>query len=154
MKLAEMIDAAERIVDELDTWTSRCPVRQETGVWTCLDKREPAHQCSACRASRLAAETLQELKQIDDPRITPDEGLALTQKIANARMRTYKDLLTKHDGNITETAAELGVARETVSRTVEHLGLRAWLNERWPHRDPATKGRKGERRKTVVEKKA
>lgn len=64
-----------------------------------------------------------------------------------AEREAYRDALTRHGGSITAATRELAVSRVTASRAVERLGLRAWLDETYPHRDPATVGRRGDTRK-------
>lgn len=71
----------------------------------------------------------------------------LADIFAAAERDAYRDALTRHGGSITEAARELGVDRKTASRAVERLDLRAWLDEAYPHRDPATVGRRGDRRR-------
>ena len=60
----------------------------------------------------------------------------------------YRSALARAAGSITNAALELGVGRVTASRAVDRLGLRAWLDEAYPHRDPATPGRRGESRRS------
>jgi DNA-binding NtrC family response regulator len=67
--------------------------------------------------------------------------------LETAERDAYRAALERGNGSITEAARELDVARVTASRAVDRLGLRAWLDERWPHRDPATVGRRGDTRK-------
>jgi len=73
--------------------------------------------------------------------------MTLAAILEAAEREAYRDALERHGGVIEKAAAELGVHRVTASRAVERLGLRAWLDARWPLRDPATVGRRGERRK-------
>lgn len=70
----------------------------------------------------------------------------LAALLETAERDAYRDALTRHRGSITEAARELAVGRVTASRAVERLGLRAWLDEAYPHRNPATLGRLGETR--------
>lgn len=76
-----------------------------------------------------------------------DQPRTLSAILATAEREAYRDALQRHDGSITEAARELGVERKTASRAVERLGLRAWLDAAYPHRDPATVGRRGDTRK-------
>lgn len=78
---------------------------------------------------------------------TPDPPPTLADRLEAAERDAYRDALTRHRGGITEAARELDVSRVTASRAVERLGLRAWLDDAYPHRDPATVGRRGDTRK-------
>lgn len=75
-------------------------------------------------------------------------GPPLSMVFETAEREAYRAALARHGGSITDAARELDVSRVTASRAVERLGLRGWLDATWPHRDPATKGRKGERRRS------
>jgi len=74
--------------------------------------------------------------------------MTLATILEAAERDAYRAALTRAAGSITEAARELGVARSTASRAIERLGLRAWLDEAYPHRDPATVGRRGESRRS------
>lgn len=71
----------------------------------------------------------------------------LADILAAAERDAYRGALVRHGGSIKAAASELGVDRKTASRAVERLGLRAWLDATYPHRDPATVGRRGDVRR-------
>lgn len=75
--------------------------------------------------------------------------MTLATRLETAERDAYRDALTRHRGSITDAARELDVSRVTASRAVDRLGLRAWLDATYPHRDPATVGRRGDSRKTT-----
>jgi len=72
----------------------------------------------------------------------------LANILTTAERDAYRAALARAAGSITNAARELGVARVTASRAIERLGLRTWLDETNPHRDPATVGRRGESRRS------
>lgn len=73
-------------------------------------------------------------------------GEAVTAR-TTAERDAYRAALTRHGGSITEAARELGVTRVNASLGVDRLGLRPWLDDTYPGRNPATVGRKGDRRR-------
>lgn len=86
--------------------------------------------------------------------------LTLAAILSRATIAAYRAALARHGGDISKVATELAVHRVTASRAVERLGpvevdgttyatLRAWLNAAYPHRDPATVGRRGDTRKQI-----
>lgn len=151
-----MIDALEQVQAELDMWTDHCPIKRDTGVWTCLDipgGKAESEQCPACRSWRLVGESVIAVRSIDDDPTRNPHGVSLTKAMNAARVNTYKRVLIEHGGVIRDAAPELGLSREALSRSIDQMGLRPWLDATWPHRDPATKGRKGNRRRGATKRK-
>ncbi len=45
-----------------------------------------------------------------------------------------RELLAKHNGNVTSVTKVLGISRSTVDRRITELGLREWLTATYPPR--------------------
>jgi hypothetical protein len=85
--------------------------------------------------------------------------VTLATLLRAAELSAYLSALQRHGGNLGHAARELDVHRDTASRAIARLGpvtvdgatypsLRAWLDAAYPHRNPATVGRRGESRQS------
>lgn len=151
MTIAEMLNALDDMAAVLQISDGTCPTKRETGVSFCSgSSRKPEDHCPKCRALYHVDQAHRALEEAGPPVVlTTKASRSLAQEIEDATRRTYRSVLTKHNGSIGEAARDLDVSHDTVSRNLDRLGLRAWLDKTYPHRDPATKGRKGDVRKNV-----